>query len=112
MGLKKHGKDLSIEAVLSEVINKFQTEPKARKVGSLNDASRYIPTARKRAVLKEDQHQCSYVSRDGVRCTEKHYLNFDHIKPFAFGGKSSSDNLRVLCSAHNQMFNRITFGER
>jgi len=66
----------------------------------------------KREVLDRDNSQCSYISKDGVKCTQKHYLNLDHIQPFALGGKSSSENLRVLCSAHNQMFNRMTFEER
>ncbi len=74
--------------------------------------TRYIPAVTKRSVLKQNGYQCSYISKDGVRCGEKHYLNFDHIQPYALGGKSSSNNLRVLYSAHNQMLNRMTFGER
>ncbi len=108
----KLGSDLSLESIFTELINKSLTIGKTQKVRSHNENLRYIPAALKREVLVRDNSQCSYVSKDGVRCTQKHYLNFDHIKPFGIGGRSSKDNLRVLCSAHNQMFNKLTFGER
>ncbi len=108
----KLGADLSLENIFTELINKSLSPGTTRKAKPANENLRYIPASIKREVLDRDNSQCSYVSKDGVRCTQKHYLNFDHIQPFALGGKSSSENLRVLCSAHNQMFNRMIFGER
>lgn len=50
----------------------------------------------------------SIYKRDGYRCricgrTEKHdYLEIDHIKPIAKGGKSTYDNLQTLCRRCNK----------
>ena len=56
----------------------------------------------RRAVERRDGGQCTFVSDDGVRCTAKHYLEIDHVLPFAWGGTHDEDNLRLLCQAHNQ----------
>ncbi len=108
----KLGSDLSMENVFTELINKSLSTSKTEKGKPSNKNSRYLPVALKREILNRDNLQCSYISPDGTRCTQKHYLNFDHIQPSALGGKSIGENLRVLCSAHNQMFARMTFGER
>ncbi len=36
------------------------------------------------------------------KCGTIHYLNFDHLKAYAFGGRTSIENLRLLCSNCNQ----------
>jgi len=107
----KLGSSLSLENVFIELVNKFQSAPKERKVSSINENSRYIPVSVKREILARDSKCCSYVSPSGIRCTETHFLHFDHIKPFGIGGKTSSNNLRLLCSKHNQMLAKRTFGE-
>ncbi len=61
----------------------------------------HIPRAVRREVLLRDNYRCSYIAPDGTRCGAKHHLHLDHIKPFSFGGGHNSDNLRVLCGAHN-----------
>ncbi len=98
----KLGADLSIENIMVELIRNFKTEVKERKVTTLNEDTRYIPVSVKREVMRRESAQCSYVSSNGVRCTQKHYLEFDHVKPFAIGGKSNLENIRLLCSAHNK----------
>ena len=51
----------------------------------------------------------SIYERDGYRCrycgrTEDFdYLEIDHIKPIAKGGKSTYDNLQTLCKRCSQM---------
>jgi hypothetical protein len=107
----KLGKNLSLENVLAELVKKFQELPKQRKVVSINENSRKASTLVKREVLRRDGCQCTFVSHDGVRCAEKNYLHLDHIQPFALGGKSSVDNLRLLCSKHNQLLAQKTFGK-
>ena len=62
-------------------------------------------------MLKRDGYKCSYVSPDGTSCGCKQYLEIDHLVPFALGGTSEADNLRVLCSAHNKMVAREVFGD-
>jgi 5-methylcytosine-specific restriction endonuclease McrA len=70
------------------------TTPKAR--------SRHIPKAIRDEVMLRDGEQCTFVGEDGHRCTCKHNLQIDHIKPFALGGSHEPDNLRVLCANHNR----------
>ncbi len=107
----KLGSKTSIEGIFTELIKSYDKKGKVKKIRWADENSRYIPISIKREVADRDGGQCSYVSPHGVRCTQNHYLNYDHVKPFALGGKTNSDNLRLLCRAHNQMFARMTFGE-
>jgi hypothetical protein len=53
-------------------------------------------------VHKRDKGRCSYVSPiTGIRCGHKYRLQIDHILPVAHGGKSTLENLRLLCQGHN-----------
>ena len=64
---------------------------------------RVIPAAVKRAVWERDQGRCSYVDpTTGRRCSSRHLLQIDHIRPWAKGGGAQLDNLRLLCHAHHR----------
>lgn len=63
---------------------------------------RHVPAAVKRAVAERDGHQCAFVSADGRRCRERAHLEYDHVIPFARGGRTTVENLRLLCGAHNK----------
>ena len=64
---------------------------------------RVIPAAIKRAVWERDQGRCSYVDpTTGRRCSSRHLLQIDHIRPWAKGGGAEPDNLRLLCHAHHR----------
>lgn len=66
-------------------------------------AGRVIPAAIKRAVWERDQGCCSYVDpTTGRRCSSRHLLQIDHIRPWATGGSAQLDNLRLLCHAHHR----------
>ena len=66
-------------------------------------AGRVIPAAIKRAVWERDQGCCSYVDpKTGRRCSSRHLLQIDHIRPWARGGGAELDNLRLLCHAHHR----------
>jgi 5-methylcytosine-specific restriction endonuclease McrA len=56
----------------------------------------------RRLVWERDGGRCTFVSADGHRCEETGRLEVDHITPVAMGGESTPENLRLLCSAHNQ----------
>ena len=58
---------------------------------------RYIPAKIKHQVWIRDQGQCTFPG-----CGSKHFLEYDHIQPISFGGRSNLENLRLLCRAHNQ----------
>ena len=64
-------------------------------------SSRSIPKALRRLVWERDGGRCAFVSADGHRCEETGRLELDHIKPVAQGGKSTPNNLRLLCGPHN-----------
>ncbi|MDD5657513.1 MAG: HNH endonuclease signature motif containing protein [Elusimicrobia bacterium] len=83
-----------------------RTVPAARSNGS-----RYVPRTVKRAVWKRDGGRCAYVAPDGRRCESRGALEYDHIVPWADGGRSdTADNIRLLCRAHNQRLGRKRFG--
>jgi hypothetical protein len=63
--------------------------------------SRHIPAAVKRAVWVRDGGQCAFVALDGQRCSERGFVEFHHVTPFAVGGTATVDNLQLRCRAHN-----------
>ncbi len=66
-------------------------------------AKRYIPIEVQREVWHRDGACCGYVAPgSGRRCRSTFSLHFDHIKPFAKGGKTLASNLRLRCAIHNQ----------
>lgn len=72
---------------------------------------RRIPQWVKDEVWKRDCGRCAFVAVDGARCGETAWLEFDHVRPFAFGGRSDDvANVRLLCRAHNQRAARELFG--
>lgn len=61
---------------------------------SAQKAGRVISASLKREVYKRDK-KC-------VKCGSTHHLNYDHRKPFALGGKTTLENVRLLCFNCNQ----------
>lgn len=100
--------------VLKRVLREFvakRKEVKRQVVTDCSRKSRFIPKATKLVVLKRDGRCCSFVSKDGKRCQERHGLEFDHIVPFSKGGSRDSSNLRLVCRAHNQLYAERYFGK-
>lgn len=56
----------------------------------LDDASRWVATAVKRAVWIRDGGRCSFVGEGGRHCGSTHQLEFDHWRAFSLGGKHTS----------------------
>jgi hypothetical protein len=103
-----------LELALAEFVEKLEKRkfgdthaPKARR--ALGD-SRYIPSQVKRRVAERDCKRCTFVSEKGVRCAAREMLEFDHVKPVARGGRSTVDNVRLRCRAHNQLEAERTYG--
>ncbi len=66
--------------------------------------TRYIPRWVRSVVYKRDGAQCVYTSPEGLRCESRRALEFDHIIPWARGGRSDDPlNIRLLCRVHNVM---------
>jgi len=63
---------------------------------------RGIPKRLRRLVWERDDGRCAFVGTAGHRCGSTTRLEFDHITPIAQGGRTTPENLRLLCRAHNQ----------
>ena len=74
------------------------TRPQAPR--SSAPGSRHVPAAIRREVWKRDGGQCAFVGRDG-RCSERGFLEFHHVTPYAKGGLATAENLELRCRAHN-----------
>ena len=76
------------------------------------DSSRKIPAEVQRGVCQRDGDQCAFVSKSGHRCTERSFLEFHHIVPYALGGQATLDNISLRCRRHNQYESELVFGPR
>ena len=87
-----------------------ETQPPARKPGG--QASRHIPAAVKRSVWERDNGQCTFVGRNGKRCTSTGWLEYHHVHAYAMGGPATIDNIALRCRAHNAYESRQLFGAK
>lgn len=97
--------DGSLEPLLIDAVEfrlrSLEPKPvKPRKAPNSN-RRRITPTV-KAFVWKRDGGACTFVSAGGIRCLSKDFLEYDHVKPWSLGGRSTADNLRLLCRPHNQ----------
>ena len=83
-------------------------KPKAPKGRSSNP--RTITAQVRRAVMKRDGGQCTFVSESGRRCSAREQLEFDHVDPVARGGEATVNGIRLLCRAHNHYAAEWAFG--
>jgi 5-methylcytosine-specific restriction endonuclease McrA len=74
--------------------------------------SRDLPRDVKRGAWRRDGGQCAFVSGDGHRCTERAFLEFHHILPYAKGGLATVENISLRCRRHNQYESELVFGPR
>ena len=65
--------------------------------------SRHIPHAIKHEVWQQSGGRCSC-------CGSRQRLQFDHRQPFALGGDSRAENIRLLCQSCNLRRGVKTFG--
>ena len=107
--------DLLVDKTLKQRLAHSQTPKKARaiKLGLQHRRkfnSRYLPRAVVREVHQRDAGQCTFVSADGKRCSERGFLELHHDIPYARGGKTTAENLRLVCRSHNALFAERDFG--
>ena len=75
--------------------------------------SRYIPGTIKQEVYMRDKGFCTFTDKStNRRCSSRHLLQYDHIKPISFNGETSVQNLRLLCFQHHKLITESTFGQR
>jgi 5-methylcytosine-specific restriction endonuclease McrA len=103
-----------LERALLELVQRLESRkhgatdtPRVRRA-SLD--TRYIPAEIKRQVSERDRHRCTFVSTQGRRCEERSMLEYGHALPVARGGRSTVENLRLRCRAHNQYEAECAYG--
>src|SRR6266850_5336901 len=72
--------------------------------------ARHVPSHVRRAVWERDNGQCTFVGGKGNRCKATGFLEFDHVRPFARGGRATVAGIRLRCRAHNQYEAERAFG--
>jgi hypothetical protein len=72
--------------------------------------SRHVPNEVKRVVSRRDGGQCAFVSAAGKRCTERSFLEFHHVQPYAKHGPATVENISLRCRRHNQYESELIFG--
>jgi len=80
---------------------RYAATPRPRSPHRRSKAGRHVAAAVKREVWTRDGGQCAFVGAAG-RCTERGFLEYHHVIPFADGGETEVSNLQLRCRAHNQ----------
>jgi hypothetical protein len=108
----------AIEAAVTEKLARLQakrfglTAPrKSLTETDTSPGSRYLPAAVRRAVLRRDGEQCSFVLLDGSRCSERRGLEFHHRHPYGRGGTHEPDNVCLMCRQHNGYAAEVDYGK-
>jgi hypothetical protein len=102
--------DRALTLLLSELERRVcAATPSPRRRRETSDASRHIPAAVKREVWRRDGGRCAFVGRDG-RCSERSFLEYHHVLPYAAGGGATTANIELRCKAHNAHEAALFFG--
>jgi len=88
------------------------TKPRPIRPGTDRSRSRHVPNDSKRVAWRQDGGQCGFVAPGGQRCTERAFLEFHHVEPYALGGPATSENIGLRCRRHNQYEAERVFGPR
>jgi hypothetical protein len=74
------------------------------------EGSRCVPSGVKRAVWHRDRGRCAFVGTNGHRCSERAFLEYHHVEPYAVGGEATAANIQLRCRAHNGYEADVFFG--
>ena len=74
---------------------------KARAVRPAVEGSRNVAADVKRVVWVRDAGRCAFLGASGHRCSERGFLEYHHVVPYAVGGKATIANIQLRCRAHN-----------
>jgi hypothetical protein len=84
-------------------LEKKSPVPPSMKAEKVVSETRYIPEKVKHAVWARDGGRCTFMDpKSGCRCESKFALQYEHQVPFAKRGKSTFENLTLLCPSHNR----------
>jgi hypothetical protein len=103
--------DRALTALLSDLAQKrFAAVEKPRPAGPQRPGARTIPAEVKRKVWLRDLGRCAFVGSSGRRCSERGFLEFHHVQPYALGGEATLANIELRCRSHNAYEARLLFG--
>ena len=96
---------------VEQLVTAMRITKKGKVPNTAAKHSRYIPKKVAAEVRARDGNCCSFVGKDGKRCSSQWDLEIDHIVPHCLGGANEPSNLQLLCRAHNchraeQMFGK------
>jgi hypothetical protein len=85
--------------------------PRATHSRAGTPGSRHVPADVQRKVWERDGGRCAFVARTGRRCSERSYLEFRHVAPYARGGEATVANISLRCASHNAYEAEVVFGD-
>jgi hypothetical protein len=107
-----------IAVIMDRALDLLLAEIEKTKFGKADHPKRARPAkpgsvtrAARREVAARDGERCAFVDAQGRRCPARAFLEVDHIQPKALGGSGTSENLRLLCAAHNRLEAEQCFGQ-
>jgi hypothetical protein len=104
--------DRALRLLLEDLAKKkFGATTRPRASRGTKPGSRDIANAVKRSVWVRDCARCAFVSASGRRCTERGFLEFHHVRPYALGGQATVANIELRCRAHNVYESDVVFGK-
>jgi hypothetical protein len=71
----------------------------------------YISVNDRRWLMRRARSQCEHVFANGQRCSNRQFLDVDHIVPLYFGGANARMNWRIVCHGHNLFYAKQNIGE-
>lgn len=94
--------DLELKRIDPMTISAQKQPASPKKLHKIH--SRYVPVQTRGEVWRNSNGQCAYVDPlTKRRCQGTRHLEIDHIIPFAKGGPTTAENLRLLCSNQNKL---------
>ncbi len=103
--------DRALDVLIAQLEKQRFAATDKPRASRCSDDPRYIPAEVKRAVWKRDQGRCTRILPNGKRCDRTKFLQHEHKLAVAKGGKSTVDNVCLLCSEHNQQAADEVFGK-
>jgi hypothetical protein len=102
--------DRALTALLTELARqKFGAADRRRPARQTSPTSRHIPVAVRRNVWIRDLGSCAFTGPNGRRCSERGFVEFHHVRPFATGGEPTVSNIELRCGRHNRYEAKVFF---
>lgn len=102
--------DRALTALLDDIARqRCGATASPRASAGVSPGSRHVPAEVRRRVWLRDGARCAFVGTSGRRCSERSFLEFHHVKPFALGGEATVENVQLRCRSHNAYEARLYF---